>query len=196
MRWLLGIAVAAVALAATYYGSALYGLSDLVRAARAGDGAAIVARTDLPRLSGSLSEQIVNAYLERVGAVRRVGAMEKMLVATYGASVADALVSKMLTAENLTEILASGRLAEAKSSSALTTLPSLTDLQRVNILAQFGRMHFINPVKLSIRISQSADPDQAAAIVLHRSSLTWKLAGILLPRAALRDIAASLPMAR
>ncbi len=196
MRWLLGIVVAAIALAATYYGSALHSLAGLVSAARAGDGAAIVARTDLPRLSRSLSDQIVTAYLERVGTGRHVGTMEKMLVTTYGASVADALVSKMLTAENLTEILTSGRLAEARSSSALTTLPSLTDLQHVNLLVQLGRMHFINPVKLSIRISKSADPDQATAIVLHRSSLTWKLSGILLPRAALRDIAASLPVAR
>jgi hypothetical protein len=193
MRWFLGIVIAAVATIATYYGSALYSLAHLTEATRTGDGAAIVARTDLPRLSRSLSEQIVNAYLERVGANRRVGTMERMLLGGYGATIADALVSKLLTPENLTELLKSGQLAETQTSPALSGLPSLADLQKINLLTQFGRIHYINAVKLSIRVSKSADPEQATAIVLHRSSLTWKLAGIDLPRKVVREIAASLP---
>lgn len=193
MRWFLGIVVTVIVTAAVYYGSALRSLSDLVAATRDGNGAAIVARTDLPRLSSSLSEQIVKAYLERVGATRRVGPAERMLVSGYGATVADVLVSKLLTPENLTELLKAGQLAEAKTSPALTRLPSLTDLQKIDLLTQFGRVHYINPVKLSIRVSKSKDPEEATSIVLHRSSLTWKLAGIDLPRKVLREIAASLP---
>lgn len=193
MRWFLGIVTAAIVTAAVYYGSALYSLSDLAAATRDGNGAAIVARTDLPRLSSSLSEQIVKAYLERVGATRRIGAMERMLIGGYGATVADVLVAKVLTPENLTELLKAGRLAETNASPALTGLPSLTDLQKINLLTQFGRVHYINPVKLSIRVSKSKDPEDATAIVLHRSSLTWKLAGIDLPRKVVREIAASLP---
>lgn len=193
MRWFLGIVIAAIVTAVVYYGSALYSLSGLAAATRDGNGVAIVARTDLPRLSRSLSEQIVTAYLERVGATRRVGAMERMLVTGYGATVADVLVAKVLTPDNLTELLKAGRLAETNASPALTGLPSLTDLQKINLLTQFGRVHYINPVKLSIRVSKSKDPEDATAIVLHRSSLTWKLAGIDLPRKVLREIAASLP---
>jgi hypothetical protein len=193
MRWFLGIVVAAVITVAVYYGSALYGLSHLLAATHDGDGAAIVARTDLPRLSRSLSEQIVTAYLERIGATRRIGAMERMLVNGYGAAVANALVTKLLTPENLTELLKSGQLAEPKLSPALKGLPSLTDLQKINLLTQFGRVHFITPVRLRIRVSKSTDPEQATSIVLHRSSLTWKLAGIELPGKVLREIAASLP---
>ena len=193
MRWLSGIVITCVALVVVYYGSAIYGLSTLIAATRAGDGVAVAAQTDRPRLSHSLSDQIVKAYLDRVGEKRRVGAMEKMLVGAYGATVADALVTKMLTPENLTELLKSGRWAEAKSSSA-TALPPLTELQGANIFTQLARMHFINPVKLSIRISKTTEPDDYAAIVLHRSSLTWKLAGIDLPRTLLRDLAASLPV--
>lgn len=193
MRWFLGIVVTAVVTATIYYGSALLSLSDLVADTRDGNGAAIVARTDLPRLSSSLSDQIVKAYLERVGATRRVGPAERMLVSGYGATVADVLVSKLLTPENLTELLKSGRLAETKASPVLTGLPSLTDLQKINLLTQFGRVHYINPAKLSIRVSKSTEPEEATSIVLHRSSLTWKLAGIDLPRKVLREIAASLP---
>ncbi|HWV97362.1 MAG TPA: DUF2939 domain-containing protein [Xanthobacteraceae bacterium] len=193
MRWISGIVVVAVALIVVYYGSAFYSLSQLLAATRAGDGAAIVARTDLPRLSRSLSEQIVNAYLDRISAARRVGTMERMLVGSYGATVADVLVAKMLTSENLTQLLTSGQFSETPGKPLISKLPSLTDLQRINVVTQFGRMHFINPVKLSIRVSKAADPEQATSIVLHRSSLTWKLAGIELPRALVRDIAATLP---
>lgn len=193
MRWFLGIVIAVAVTVLVYYGSALYSLSRLTTAVRDGDGAAIVAYTNLPRLSQSLSEQIVNAYLERIGATRHVGAMERALIGGYGASVADALVSKLLTPENLTELLKAGRLAETKTSPALTGLPSLTDLRNISLLTQLGRAHYINPVKLSIWVSESADPEHATAVVLHRSSLSWKLAGINLPRKVLRDIAASLP---
>lgn len=193
MRWFLGIVIAAIVTAAVYYGSALYSLSDLATATREGNGAAIVARTNLPQLSNSLSDQIVKAYLERIGATRRIGAAERMLVSGYGATVADVLVAKVLTPENLTELLKAGRLAETKALPALTGLPSLTDLQKINLLTQFGRVHYINPVKLSIRVSKSKDPEEATSIVLHRSSLSWKLAGIDLPRKVLREIAASLP---
>lgn len=194
MRWFLGIVAAVMVTAAVYYGSALYSLSDLVAATRDGNGAAIVARTNLPRLSNSLSSQIVKAYLERVGATRRVGAAERMLVSAYGATIADVMVSKLLTPENLTELLKAGQLAETKASPVVSGLPSLTDLEKINLLTQFGRVHYINPVKLSIRVSKSADPEDATAIVLHRSSLTWKLAGIDLPRKVLRDIVARLPI--
>lgn len=193
MRWFLGIVIAVAATIAVYYGSALYSLSHLTAAVRDGDGAAIVARTNLPRLSHSLSEQIVKAYLERVSATRQVGAMERALIGGYGASVADALVSKLLTPENLTELLKAGRIAGTNSTPALNGLPSLTDLRSINWLTQLGRAHYINPAKLSIRVSKTADPEYATAIVLHRSSLSWKLAGIDLPRKVLRDLAARLP---
>lgn len=193
MRWFIGIAIAAVLTVAVYYGSALYGLSRLAAATRDGDGAAIVARTDLPRLSRSLSDQIVNAYLERISASRRVGSMERVLIGGYGASVADALVTKLLTPDNLTELLKAGRLAGTQSTPALGGLPSLTDLEKINLLTQLGRIHYINPAQLSIRVSKSADPEESTAIVLHRGSLDWKLAGIDLPRKTLRHIAASLP---
>jgi len=194
MRWLLGVVIACLALVVVYYGSAIYSLAGLVAATRAGDGAAIVAQTDLPRLSRSLSEQIVAAYLDRIGAKRRVGGTEKLLVSAYGASVADALVTQMLTPENLTELLKSGRLAETRLSASANALPPLGELQRVNVLNQFGRMHFVTPVQLSVRVSNKTEPDDYAALVLHREWLTWKLAGIDLPRTALRNLAASLPV--
>jgi hypothetical protein len=193
MRWLLGIVIVAAIVVVAYIGSALYALSHLVAAVRAGDGAAIAAQTNFPRLSHSLSDQIVNAYLDRIGATRRVSAMERVLIGGYGATVADALVTKMLTPDILTQALQTGRLPGLDANAPVSELPPLPSLHDINILRLLGRLHLVNPVQIAIRTSKLSDPDNYAAVVLHREGLRWKLAGIDLPRAVRRNLAASLP---
>src|SRR5882757_9402595 len=129
MRWFIGIAVAIVVLVLIYLGSAASSLSKLVAAARAGDGAAVIELTDVPALRRSLTNQIVAAYLERTGATRRVSPMEKMLINTYGATIADAMVAKMLTADKLTQILKTGNLDGTAGLPSFAGLPALANLQ-------------------------------------------------------------------
>lgn len=192
MRWLFGVIAAALIIVLVYLGSAVSSVAKLAEAARAGDGAAVLDRTNVQGLSRSLTDQIVRAYLERIGATRKVSAMEKMLVNTYGASIADAMVAKMLTADKLTQMLKSGHL-DAPGVPSFAGLPALANLHTENWLALLGRLNFIQPVLLGIRISDTSDPDGYAAINLHYEGLDWKLSGIELPKAILRDLAASLP---
>src|ERR1700730_6672554 len=110
MRWFLGTIAALLVAIAIYLGLAASSLATLASAARAGDVAGILEKTDVKALSRSLTNQIVNAYLDRIGATRKVGTMEKMLINTYGATIADAMAAKMLTADNLTQILRSGKI--------------------------------------------------------------------------------------
>jgi len=192
MRWLFGVVAAALILVLVYLGSAVASVSQLAGAARAGDGAAVLDRTDVQGLRRSLTDQIVRTYLERIGTSRKVSAMEKMLVNTYGASIADAMVAKMLTADKLTQMLKSGNL-DAPGVPSFAGLPALGNLHTENWLSLLGRLNFIQPVLLGIRISDNSDPDGYAAINLHYEGLDWKLSGIELPKAILRDLAASLP---
>src|ERR1700675_2864844 len=104
MRWFLGTIAALIVAIAIYLGLAASSLATLASAARAGDVGKILEKTDVKALSRSLTNQIVGAYLDRIGATRKVGAMEKMLINTYGATIADAMAAKMLTADNLTQI--------------------------------------------------------------------------------------------
>lgn len=194
MRWVWSIVIVVALVLAAYIGSALYALSHLIAAVRAGNGAAIAAQTDVPRLSRSLSGQIVDAYLERVGATRKVSPMERALVAGYGATVADALVTKMLTPDVLTQALQTGRLPGLDSNAPVTQLPPLPSLHDINILRLLGRLHLINPVQIAIRTSKASDPDNYAAVVLHREGIQWKLAGIDLSRTARSNLAAGLPI--
>src|SRR5260221_12030081 len=62
MRWFSASIVAAVVAIGVYIGSAIVSLNGLVGAAKAGSGAEILARTDVPRLKRSLVDQIVTAY--------------------------------------------------------------------------------------------------------------------------------------
>jgi hypothetical protein len=194
MRWFLGIVAAAVIFLLVYLGSAVSSLAKLAEAARAGDGAAVLDKTDLKALNRSLTDQIVRAYLERIGATRKISAMEKMLVNTYGSTVADAMVAKMLTADRLTQMLKAGNLNGEPGTPSFAGLPALADLQTGNWLSLLGRLNIVKPVLLAIRVSDTSDPDSYAAVNLHAEGLDWKLAGIELPKAVVRDLAASLPL--
>lgn len=194
MRWFIGIVVATVVLLMIYLGSAAWSLAGLIAAAREGNGAAVMERVDIPSLTRSLTSQIVAAYLERVGATRRVSPMEKMLVNTYGATVADAMVAKMLTAEKLTQILKTGNLDATPGVPNLTGVPALAELQKEDWLSLLGRVSFVQPVMLAIRVSATSEPDKYAAINLHFEGAGWRLSGMVLPRTVVRELAASLPI--
>jgi hypothetical protein len=182
MRWFLGgLAAFAIALV-IYVGSAILSLNGLVEAARAGDGAAILSRTDLPRLRHSLVDQIVFAYLKRVGRDRPVKPMERLVASTYGATIADAMVGKMLTADNLTQILRDGRVAVGETD---VNLQRLSDLDASGVLQKIGRLSFVKPVEFQVRLG---DGDDAGGISLHFEGFGWKLSGVQLPAAAIEAL--------
>ena len=182
MRRFLG-AMAAFAIALVIYvGSAILSLNGLVEAARAGDGAAILSRTDLPRLRHSLVDQIVFAYLKRVGRDRPVKPMERLVASTYGATIADAMVGKMLTADNLTQILRDGRVAVGETD---VNLQRLSDLDASGVLQKIGRLSFVKPVEFQVRLG---DGDDAGGISLHFEGFGWKLSGVQLPAAAIEAL--------
>jgi hypothetical protein len=194
MRWFLGTIAALIVAVAIYLGLAASSLATLASAARAGDVAKILEKTDVKAVSRSLTNQIVNAYLDRIGATRKVGAMEKMLINTYGATIADAMAAKMLTADNLTQMLKSGKVDASQGLPSFAGLPALGDLNTGNWLALLGRVNFIQPVLLGIRVSDKSDPESYAAINLHFEGTGWKLSGIELPKPIVRTLAASLPI--
>lgn len=194
MRWFLRTLAALIIAIAIYLGLAAATLSSLVAAARAGDIAKVLDKTDVKAVTRSLTNQIVNAYLDRIGAARKVSPMEKMLINTYGATIADAMAAKMLTADNLTQILKSGKVDASQGLPSFAGLPALGDLNTGNWLVLLGRVNFIQPVLLGIRVSENSDPESYAAINLHFEGTGWKLSGIELPKPIVRTLAASLPV--
>jgi len=185
MRWFSASIVAAVVAIGVYIGSAIVSLNGLVGAAKAGNGAEILARTDVPRLKRSLVDQIVTAYLIRTGQNRPIKPIERLLANTYGATIADALVAKMLTAENLTNILKNGSLGADGDSQLI----ALAGIDTSKVLESLGRLSLVKPVELSIRLG---DEEGAGAISLHFEGNGWKLSGLNLPTRAAEELAMGL----
>jgi Protein of unknown function (DUF2939) len=187
MRWFFGILLALLVGVGIYVASALVSLTGLVEAARAGDGAGILARTDTARLRHSLVEQIVSAYLTQLGKDRPVKPLERMLANTYGATVADAMIAKMLTEQNLTRILKHGAISSGDSPMA--TMPGLGEIDTSNLLTMLKRISLIRPVEFLFRLG---DSDNAGGVSIHFEGDGWKLSGIQLPTAAVQVLAQSL----
>lgn len=193
MRWLAGTLAALVFIVAVYFGSAYAALTDLVSAARRADGARLLERTDVARVTQSFAHQIIGAYFERLGEKRRPGTTERIVAGAVGSSLADLLATHVLTAEGLSRFLDDGRIEALPETPALSGLPRLSDLSLRNVGALAGRLHLITPVEMSIRIG-SGPRDGDAAIRLHLDGYGWRLSGVTLPRERLNELIARLPV--
>jgi hypothetical protein len=185
MRWFFGTFVALLVAVAVYVGSAVVSLNGLVEAARAGDSAGVIARTDTVRLRRSLVDQIVASYLKQLVQDRPVRPLERMAANTYGASVADAMIAKMLTQENLTAILNKGAIG----SSTIANMQHLTEIDTSQVLETLKRISPTKPVEILVRFGKA---ESAGGISLHFEGNGWKLSGIQLPTAIAQVLAQDL----
>jgi Protein of unknown function (DUF2939) len=187
MRWFLGTLLALVVGIGIYVGSALLSLNGLVAAARAGDGAGVLERTDMARLRHSLVDQIVSAYLRQLGLNRPIKPLERMAANTYGASVADAMIAKMLTKENLTRILKSGAIGSGETTFA--NMQALSDIDTSRVFEVLSRLSPVKPVEFLFRLGET---ENAGGVSIHFEGNGWKLSGIQLPTSAAQVLAQSL----
>ena len=188
MRWTMAISVALLLTLGAYAGSAAVSLHGLVQAAQSKDAAAVMSRTDLPRLKRSLVDQIVAAYLNRIGQKRAVKPLERLAANTYGASIADVMVGKLLTQERLTELLNSGKVS--LDASYLGEMGQLSQVAPSKLLETAKRIRLVNPVEFSLQLGSGQD---AGSISLHFEGDGWKLSGIRLPSAVLDALSRHLP---
>ena len=143
MRWTMAITVALLLAFVGYAGSAAVSLQGLVQGAKSGDAAAVMSRTNLPRLKRSLVDQIMAAYLNRIGQKRDVKPLERLAVNTYGASIADVLTGMLLTPERLTELLNSGKVS--LDASHLGEMGQLSQVTPSNLVETARRIRPVNP---------------------------------------------------
>jgi hypothetical protein len=190
MRWIVATFAALLVLLLLYVGSAFVSLNGLVRAARAADIDEVMARTDLERTKRSLVDQIVGAYLKRIGERRPVRPLERIVANTYGASIADALVGKMLTKENLAALLLNGKVEGVEGTTHMSLEPVKT-IELSNLGSVIRRISLVKPVEFAIR---SGDAEDAGGISLHFNGTGWQLSGIQLPASVVQTLAATLPV--
>jgi len=158
----------------------------LVEAAKTGNGADVLARTDTARVRRSLVDQVVGAYLKQIGRERPVKPLERLAANTYGASIADAMIAKMLTPENLTAALNEGVISVGGSYARMQRL---TEIDTSKVLQTLGRISPTKPVEFLIRLGKIEDD---GGVSLHFEGNGWKLSGIQLPKAAVQVLAENL----
>lgn len=191
MRWLYGVLATLLVLMVLYAGSAFASLKGLVEAVRASNAEEVLTRTDVARVKRSLVDQIVGAYLLRTGEKRPLKSVEKILANTYGASIADALVGKLLTKGNLTELLRNGEIKG--DIAAGLELPRLKPLDLSDLAGLVGRISLVKPVEFAVRLG---DGENSGGISFHFEGDLWRLSGVQLPAKAVQALAATLPTSK
>jgi hypothetical protein len=193
MRWLIGTVIVIVVAIGLYLGSAVASLAALVQAVRSGDQDTMMSHVDLGRLRSSLAGQIVGAYLDRIGQSRTIKPFERVVASTIGASVADAMLQKLLAPENLAKLLHRGELSGASQAAAIGTLPALGSLDPGKISDLLQRTRPVSPMEVEFRVSQTTEAEQYAAVRLRFELTQWRLTEIELPPDIVRQLAATLP---
>ncbi|MBW5435801.1 DUF2939 domain-containing protein [Bradyrhizobium canariense] len=187
MRWFF-YAIAALAIClAIYAGSAFASLASLVVAVRRGDAEHVVARTDLPRVRHAMVDQLIDAYLRRLGRQRPVKPFERLAINTFGASIADELAGKLMTRENIAALLQTGAV---RGDAEIGAIPPLANVDLSNVATYMGRIVPIKPVEFSLRLGSEED---AGSISMHFSGDGWKLSAINLPARMLSKLVERLP---
>ncbi len=182
-----GIILAVVAIIViAYVASAIWSVNSLLLAVRAGDVPAIVRQTDIPRLRNMLVAQIVDAYLDRIGGKRQI---ERLAVAAYGPTVADALVGKILD-EGLTHLLRDGVVQNPANPAARVSFAPFGALTPSEFIELASRIHPYKPLEFDLRISPSSNPQLYTAARFRFEGTGWRLSGLKMPRAIAADIAA------
>lgn len=172
-----------------YVTSMAISTSRFIDAVRAGRAEEILSRTDLNRLKQSLTDQIIGAYLDRVG--RSGKPVASFIANTYGSSVADAMLSKLLTAENLKDLLQRGT---ARSGNETLSLPPLASVDAHSLMDFIQRIFPVSVAEVGLRLSKERSGDEFAAASFRFGGAGWKLATVTLPKSRVRELAASLPV--
>jgi len=187
MKWLIAAFAVLTLCLFVYAGVAFTSLAGLIAAARSGDADQVLARTDLPRVRHAFVEQLIDAYLRRLGQTRPVKPFERLAINTFGASLADDLAGKLLTQDNIAVLLRTGTV---RSNVELGSIPPLTEIDVSNIPGIVRRFTFIKPVEFSLRLGATSD---AGSISMHFAGDGWRLSAVKLPAAMLAKLVERLP---
>jgi hypothetical protein len=190
MKWFSAAVAAIVICFIGYAGSALVSLEQLVSAAKSADGSRLMALTDVARVRHSLVDQIITVYLQKIGQKSPVKPFERMAIETFGASIADEVVIKLTTPENISALLNTGAVRDVSSTIDISNMPALANFDASSMNA-LKHMAPVKLVEFSLRLG--SDPGDGS-ISMHFDGPRWKLSGINLPTAAIENLVDRLPV--
>jgi hypothetical protein len=142
----------------------------------------------------SLTKQVVTEYLRMIGRGEELGGLTRSAATSAGASVADPLVSRLVTPEALDRLMRGSLPAQVGSAEEPDGVK--LDLTSVD---QALRTFVASDSRGFANILIPVPPDRSAPeqyrLHLRLKGLTWRLHGIELPAPVVQDLAKRLPRA-
>ncbi len=152
----------------------LYELVDLVHAVERGDVAAVTRRVNFVRLRASLTQQIVEAYLQRAG-----GGRGGALVPGAVASIADPIVAKIISPEALAEFLRIGwprtALPEQPPDTVGISIAGLGTAWQLFAASDYGIGRY------EVTVPVSFPPDRGFGLQFRLARWHWRLTTVRMP---------------
>jgi len=150
-------------------------LNRLVRAAQAGDVAAVEQQVDVPALRRSLSGQIMQTYARIAG----VPAAQNTLLAGIAAAVADPLVEKLMVPAAIAELIKNGWPRQVLGDPPADV--DRLDWNAAGNIWQLWRNASYGVGEFRLRLPVENPRERQFRIRLALSGASWKLSGIDLP---------------
>ena len=192
MRWLFGFLLALTLAGAAYALSPYYALYRLTQAIEARDTAALSERVNFRAVRASVARELVTAYLAATGRAEEAKGLRGQVVVGAGVSLADRMLARYATPEDLLALLKSnpsGAGSDAGAAADLSTSPlgALTGegsaiLSNAWELFAGAEATGFRAVSFGLPPRNSRDSQYRLQFRIN-SSLTWRLVGIQLPRA-------------
>jgi hypothetical protein len=182
-RFLLGFLLA-VLLLLGYWVWPFLGLHALADDLAARNSAALNQDVDFMRLRGSVTAQLIPAYLRVTGRAAKLGVFGTAVASAIGASIADPLVAQIINAENLIKLLNGGTVPTEFGNVAINPGKLPTSSLGAAWQAWLGTTYWMD--QFSIGIPADAPPSEQYRLRLQLLQWHWKLTGLDLP-ASVRD---------
>ena len=168
----------------------------LAQAAQTGNTADVVDRVDTDRLRRSLARQIATAYLDATGRGKKIGSFGRSIAGAAITTVADPYVAELLTPENLTALLAHGRVNEVRLGQQTVAvkgdIPTFAGLLNGNWLSLVTGSYFDQITDFVIPVDGGHGADDQYGVHMHLDGVTWKLGGLDLPATLVAEMARSI----
>jgi hypothetical protein len=115
---------------------------------------------------------------------------ERMAIETFGSSIADEVVIKLMTPDNITALLNSGAVRDAANKIEISNMAPLASFDVSSFANVIAHVAPVKLVEFSLRLGSG---QSAGSINMHFDRPRWKLSGISLPTSAVQTLVNRLP---
>jgi hypothetical protein len=175
-RTLVAVLVCAL-LVAWFLVSPFLGIARLRAAVEARNPASLEERVDFRRLRISLGTQIVSAYLKLTGKAQQFGSLGSVLATSVGASLADPLLSDVLTPEAMLDFLSGAKSSPIPTGDVddMLNLASVDTVWKAFANSEYGVGNFYVSAPLD------KPPTDQFRLRFQVLQWNWKLTAVDLP---------------